>query len=107
MPQVSEKDKDSIREVLTLFYPQSPPDAINDRLALLAAKMFYEALKAARLMDILPRPPGGKPGIAWLVTQIFVIFFRGVGSKHQIPVVVRRTVGRNFRSEYEMNKLGI
>ena len=105
MPDTAQDDG-YIKDVLTFFYPQNPPRQLNDELRLLAATMLHAAIKASEAMNLVPRPPGGKPGVAWMVLQAVKIFFRAQG-RTRIYESVRVTVARNFRSQYELAKMGL
>ena len=74
---------------------------VNDSLRDLAARVVYEAKKATKAMDLVPRTPGWKPSITWLVKQAVQIAFRREQNKC-IYEAVRVTIKRNFRSEFEL-----
>ena len=65
----------------------------------LGAEMLYEAVKGSKLMDLVPRPAGIKPGLGWLVSQAVQLFWRNVG-KQRIYVSVRDVVAGRYRAAF-------
>ena len=92
---------------MRFFYPDLglPPD-ITDAVGDLAAVMLKQALEGSKLMNLVPRPPGFKPGVVWLISQAVQMFWRSQG-KVKIYENVRTEVARSHRSEYEMARAGI
>ena len=88
-----------VRDVLTFFYPNSVVQRVTDKLGDLGAEMLYEAVKGSKLMDLVPRPAGIKPGLGWLVSQAVQLFWRNVG-KQRIYVSVRDVVAGRYRAAF-------
>lgn len=102
------QDEQYVRNVCKFFYPdQTPPQTISDELGDLAAQMVFEAIKASKAMDLVPRPSGGKAGVFWLVSQAVQIVWRRLVNENKIYEAVRVTVARNFRTQYELLKNGV
>lgn len=95
-----------VKEVFNFFYPDNPPEAINDKLRDLAPQLVKAALEQSKLIDRLPRPPGARPGIGWLVSQGVRILWRRIKGGQGIYNAVRVVVARNFRTAYELAKAG-
>ncbi|MFQ6032449.1 MAG: hypothetical protein ACE5K2_05955 [Candidatus Zixiibacteriota bacterium] len=106
MAELDADDKKMVTEILTFFYPDNLPRSVNDKLADLAARMLYAALKKSKALDLVPRPPGSKPGISWLIKQAVKTFWRKA-RKQKIYSIARTSVARDFRSEYELAKMDI
>lgn len=104
---MSPQEEQHVKDVLRFFYPdQTPPPTISDEVANLAAEMLDEAARGSKAMDLVPRPPGFRPGVGWLLSQAVQMAWRRAG-RQQIYEAVRCTVALKFRSRYEMAKLGI
>jgi len=96
-----------VTDICTFFYPDLPaPSTINEPLRNLASAMLWEAIRASRAMDLVPRPTGSPPGISWLARQAVQAAWRR-GRDEGIYEAVRVTVAARFRSEYELAKEGI
>jgi hypothetical protein len=94
-------------DICTFFYPDLPaPTRVDDSLRNLASEMLWEAIKASRAMDLVPRPTGSPPGIFWLARQAVQAAWRR-GKDEGIYEAVRVTVAVRFRSEYELTKEGL
>jgi len=92
-------------DVLTFFYPSNPPRSMNDKLADVAGRMLYSALEKSKALDLVPRPPAGRPGIVWLLLQAVQMFWRTRG-KQRIYEIARQTVAWQYRTEYELARMG-
>jgi len=109
-PQESEVEVDPDEftlDVLEFFFNERlTKDKLNDELRKVAAHALWEATKASEAMDYVPRPPGGIPGISWLVQQAVQIAYRR--AKNQgIYEAVRRTVKLKFRTAYELATMNL
>ncbi len=103
---MSSEDENYVREIFAFFYPgMGTPDSITQAVGDLAAQMLKEAIDGSKAMDFVPRPPGGRPGLVWLLLQAVQIFWRQHRSR--IYETIRVQVARAHRSEYEMAKAGI
>lgn len=91
-----------VREILTFFFPHTPPPVtISDELAKFAAELYAEALRGSHAIDLLPRVPGFIPGPGWLVSQAVQIAWRQTG-KQRIYEMVRARIALNKRTEYAL-----
>ena len=96
-----------VKDIMNFFYPTlSAPSSVSDDLANLAAVMLNEAVEKSKLIDFVPRPSGGRPGVLWLLSQAVMIFWRKMG-KQKIYEIARVSVARDHRSEYELTKAGL
>jgi len=96
-----------VKGVLRFFFRGvSQPTTLNPALRQLATTMMYNAMKASRQMGLVPRPAGLPPGLGWIANQAVQMLWRA-SMNDGIYDAVRVTVSRNFRSEFEMAKLGI
>lgn len=98
-------DNQFVLDVLQFFFDERLEESrLNNELKDIAARALWAATEGSKAMDLVPRPPGGKPGILWLVSQAVQIGFRK--SQNQcIYEAVRVTVKASMRSEYEVAKL--
>jgi hypothetical protein len=104
---MSPQEQQHVKDVLQFFYPdQTPPETISEEVGTLASEMLHEALEGSKAMDFVPRPPGFKPGLVWLISQAVQVAWRRAG-KQRIYEAVRRTVALKYKTRYEMAKLGI
>lgn len=70
----------------------------NESAANLLAQLYAEMLTCSSLMDLVPRPPGSKPGWVWLIKIAFgVISRRLMGNKRKIYETCRIVRGAQFK----------
>lgn len=105
MAQLSGDDRRFVIEICVFFYPGNPPASVTSELADLSAEMLYEALKASKALDLVPRPAGFRPGLLWLVKEAVKAFWRTTGQQ-KIYETARRAVAVKYRSAYELAKAG-
>ncbi len=74
---------------------------LTNDLREMAAKCLWEATKASRAMDMVPRPPKGVPNLKWLVQEAVQIAFRRARNKG-IYEVVKNTVTLKWRSAFNI-----
>ena len=67
----------------------------------MAAKCLWEATKASRTMDLVPRPPKGVPTPTWLVQEAVQIAYRRARNKG-IYEAVKNTVTLKWRSAFNI-----
>ena len=67
----------------------------------MAAKCLWEATKASRAMDMVPRPPKGVPSLKWVVQEAVQIAFRRARNKG-IYEAVKNTVALKWRSAFNI-----
>ncbi len=101
------QDEQMVVEILTFFYPNSSIseyDITND-LGDLAAEMYAEALEASNSMHLVPRP-SYTPSFSWLVKEGVKALWRSKGGD-DIYESVRATVALKYKSQFQMERLGI
>ena len=103
---MNDQDKAYVNEICLFFYPDNPPSSINDVLADLMAIMLYRASEKSKLLDLVPRPSGNKPGMVWLLLQAVKIFWR-MHAKQKIYTMARNEVAREHRTAYDLAREGI
>ena len=91
-----------VRSILTLFYPNSPPNVINQELAEFAAKILAQAVQASSAFNWVPRPPMGAPGLLWLCSQPLMGAWRS--NQGRLSQTMVSGVALKFRGEYETLK---
>lgn len=108
-PQYSEAPVGSdefVLDVLQFFFEERlNPNQLNERLRQVAADALWRATEGSDATDLVPRPPDGKPGIVWLVSQAVQIAFRKARNRC-IYEAIRLVVKAALRSEYEFAKIG-
>jgi hypothetical protein len=102
---MTEAEKAYVKEVCSFFYPSSPPEKVDDTLADLAGRMLYSAIEKSKAIDLVPRPTLN-PGAGWLLLQAVQIFWR-TQRKARIYDAARKAVALQYKSEYELAKLGL
>ena len=91
-----------VAEILEYFFNKKVNEnQLTDELRNIAAKCFWEATKASKAMDMVPRPPKGVPSITWLVSEAVQIAYRRARNKG-IYKVVKDTVTLKWRSAFEI-----
>jgi len=90
-------------DILQFFFSERlKPNELNSELREMAATCIWEAVKASKSMDMVPRPTIN-PTFTWLVKEAVQIAIRRSQNKC-IYEAVRVTLARNFRSAYEIAK---
>lgn len=98
------EEEQYVRDILKFFYPDlTPPQTITPEMGDLAALMLKEAIEGSKAMNLVPRPAGFKPGLAWLLLQAVQMFWRTQG-KTRIYEAIRKTVALKHRSDFELAK---
>lgn len=96
-----------VLDVLQFFFEERlNRNQLNDRLRQVAADAFWRATEGSDSIDLVPRPPAGKPGPLWLVSQAVQIAFRKAQNKC-IYEAVKLAVKAALRSEYEFAKIAV
>ncbi len=90
-----------VADVLSYFFSKRVNEnQITDQLRDIAAKCLWEATKASRTTDLIPRPPKKMPTPAWLVSEAVQIAYRSLNNKG-IYEAVKNTVTLKWRSAFE------
>jgi hypothetical protein len=97
---LSTEDAEHISNVGKWFYG-TPPHAVNEAVGDVLAEMVKKVLEGSHMMDLVPRPPAGPPGWAWLVSQGVQIWWR-THHGERIYQTVKDAVAWGYRSEYEI-----
>jgi hypothetical protein len=103
---MTETEKVYIKEICAFFYPSNPPAEVNDKLADVAGHMLNAAMEKSKALDLVPRPPLGAPGAGWVLLQAVQIFWR-MQRKTRIYEVARVAVAWQYRTEYELARMGL
>ncbi len=95
-------------EILEFFYPgmSFPRPVSNDGIEL-AAAIFRAALEKQRMLNRLPKPPGTRPGVGWLVKEGVMIFWRELRGPTGFTAAVRNQVAREWRTGFEEYRNGL
>ncbi|MDH5546207.1 MAG: hypothetical protein OEZ43_11475 [Gammaproteobacteria bacterium] len=78
--------KEELRQMIEAFYRfagVNPPAnlEINESVASVFGSMLQETRKCSDAFKWIPPPPGGRPSIGWLVTNIGKSFIRSLNDK--------------------------
>ncbi len=107
-PRYSEAPSDPqgfILDVLQFFFEERlDPDQLNDRLRMIAADAVWRATEGSDAMDLVPRPPAGKPAPEWLVSQAVQTAFRKAQNKCTY-LTIKPVIKAALRSDYEFAKI--
>ncbi len=106
----SNKEKTEVKEMIQSLYilanvhPVWNGD-VNERVAEVFGLMLNETKKCSSAFKSVPRPPGGRASIVWLVTQLG----RGIFSHHRsrISITCARSVIYKWNRELEMASMGL
>jgi hypothetical protein len=89
-------------DILEYFFGKKlNENQLTDELREMAAKCLWEATKASRAMDLVPRPPKSIPNFKWLVSEAVQIAFRRATNKG-IYESVKKTVSLKWKSAFEI-----
>lgn len=102
---MTSEEKEYVSELGAWFYG-SAPNSVNERLADVLAIMLHETLEASRRLDMVPRPAGMKPGLAWLVKEAVLGFWRAEQGQG-VYEMAKQTVALKWRTEYTMAEMGL
>ena len=92
--------------IFTFFWPGLTQPAYRQAGGDFAAFCFAEAVRSSRHMDWVPRPPGNRPGVVWILLQAVQIAWRKITRSSQIYESVRKVVANNQRVNYDMLRNG-
>lgn len=91
-----------VSDILYYFFNKKVSEnQLSDELRNMAAKCLWEATKASRAIDLVPRPPKKIPTVGWLVSEAVQIAFRRATNKG-IYEAVKKTVSLKWRSAFEI-----
>ncbi len=100
------QDKEHVAKIANWMWPNSMrPNQVTDEVAAVVGKAFEAAMRKGKLINLLPRPAGFIPGPTWLISEGVKAFWRRRSGR--IPEMARRAAALQWRTEYEMAKLGI
>lgn len=103
--ELTSSDQAFITEICTFFFPDNPPDCINQEVAEIALEMVVRAKnRCSELMDIIPRPPA-VPTLFWLLRQVGAPIWRRVSRSRRVYEACRAAVSYGFRSSYEIAQI--
>jgi hypothetical protein len=76
-------DKEQVRQAIDAFYQIGRSGGwkrdVNERVAAVFGRMLEEAKKCSKALNWVPRPPGGKATISWLVHNVSRSTMRSMG----------------------------
>lgn len=102
---LSNEEQEYVRAVGKWFYG-SPPSQVTDQLATVVAEMMLKVVEGSRAMHLVPRPSGGVPGPAWLVSQAVQAWWR-TAHEDRVYFAVKQAVALGYKSTYAMAELGL
>jgi hypothetical protein len=97
-------DKEQVREAIDEFYRIGRSGGwkrdVNERVAEIFGRMLEEARKCTKALNWVPRPPGGKATIAWLVRNVTRSTIRSMGD--ELAHTCAQFVIRNWDAELRL-----
>lgn len=106
----SNEEKTQVKEMIESFYnfanvPLNWNGKVNDQVAEVFGIMLSETTKCSKAFQWVPRPPGGRASITWLVMQLG----RGVFNhfRSQLSFVCARSVIYKWNRHFEMAMMGL
>lgn len=102
---LSQEEQEYVREVGKWFYGAAPGQ-VTEQLAQVVAEMMLKVVEGSKAMHLVPRPSGGMPGPAWLVSQAVQAWWR-TAREDRVYYAVKVAVAAGYRSTYAMAELGI
>lgn len=97
-------DKEQVRQAIDEFYRVGRSGGwnrnVNERVAEVFGEMLEEARKCTKALNWVPRPPGGRATIAWLVRNVTRSTIRSMGNELAYTCV--QFVIRNWDSELRL-----
>jgi hypothetical protein len=102
---LSHEEQEYVRKVGRWFYGH-PPAQVNEQLANVVAEMMQKVLDGTNAMHLVPRPTGGVPGFAWLVSEGVQAWWR-VHHDDRVYNAVKQAVAMGYKSTYAMAEMGL
>jgi hypothetical protein len=102
---MTDDEERHVRALGRWFYGNDPAN-VNDELANVLAKMLAATIDGSRAMGFVPRPTGGPPGVAWVVSNAVRSWWE-YHRDDRVYETVRRTVALKYKSVYTMAELGL
>jgi hypothetical protein len=102
---MTDEEERHVRAIARWFYGEEP-DTVNDEVASVLGTMLQKTLEGSRAMHLVPRPTGGPPGLAWLMSQA-VRSWWSYHHSEKVYETVKRTIAWSYRSQYRMAVLGL
>ena len=93
--------------IFNFFWPGMSQGPYRQAAGDFAAFCFAEAVRSSRAMDWVPRPPGTRPGVVWILSQAVQIAWRKITQSSAIYESVRKVVANKQRSNFEMVRNGL
>lgn len=91
-----------VSDILYYFFNKRlAENQLSDELRNMAAKCLWEATKASRAIDLIPRPPKKIPTVGWLVSEAVQIAYRRATNKG-IYDAVKKTVSWKWKSAFDI-----
>jgi hypothetical protein len=95
---MTSEEEAHIRAVGRWFYGIEPAN-VTDALGDVVAEMVHKVLEGSRAMNLVPRPTGGPPGLAWVASQGVQMWFRSHRTD-RVYEAVKRSVALGYKSVY-------
>lgn len=74
------------------------PNDWHESAADVLAEMYAEILTCSSAMNLVPRPPGMKPGWGWLIKYVYDVVSRsGLGGRFQVYEACRVVRGAQYK----------
>ncbi len=89
-----------IRAVGRWFYGTDPA-TVTDALGDVLAEMVQKVIEGSRMMNLVPRPTGGPPGLSWVASQGVQMWFRAHRTD-RVYEAVKRSVALGYKSAYNL-----
>ena len=94
-----------VKSVCEFFYG-SKPDKVTAKITDVIALLLWSAIEKQKVIDLVPRPPGGKASGKWLLLEAIKIFFRTMAPT-KIGMAARNAAAVQHKSMYELAKLDL
>ena len=98
---------DDLKTILRFFWPAYPVYTLNQELRRVACTGVSEFIKCSKLMDMVPRPPGGAPGLTYLMKQAIGIIIRMLKAKQNLYETCRKGVAYRWRIDFDAARMGV
>ena len=95
---MTSEEEAHVRAVGRWFYGTDPV-CVTDTLGDVVAEMLAKVIEGSKMMNLVPRPTGGPPGLAWVVSQGVQMWFRS-HRNDRVYETVKRAVALGYKSVY-------
>jgi len=104
---VPESAKEDVKIILNGFYGHDFADRINinKKVVEVVSEMILSAESCSRSIDLVPRPAGVKPALAWVFRQL-ANMARRVVNNDGVYIMCKNEVARQYRRHIEQASMG-